>query len=99
MADHESLRTKINSLGEEIKTVKSSPDAADSKEKLTKLVADLLESKKQFADLNNGIGVDGKPYEAPMSKAEKKKKAKAEKAAAAAAAAADGGDKSGGQVR
>jgi len=82
MSELETLKKQIETVGEEIKTLKTN---GGDKETITKKVAELLAVKKAYADANNGIGVDGKPYEQPLSKAEKKKKAKAEKAAAAAA--------------
>jgi hypothetical protein len=38
-----------------------------------------LAAKQLYADNNGGIGVDGTPYEPPLTKAQKKAKAKAEK--------------------
>ena len=84
MADLQQLKEDIEALGEKVKELKSS--GAD-KESIGSAVAQLLEKKKAYADGNNGIGVDGKPYEEPLTNAQKKAKAKAEKAAAAAAAA------------
>jgi len=88
MVDLESLRTQISSLGEKVKSLKtaSPPD----KDAIANALKELLASKKLFAENNNGIGVDGKKFEAPLSKAEKKARAKAEKAAAAAAAGGGG---------
>ena len=86
MSELETLKKQIETVGEEIKTLKTN---GGDKEAITKKVAELLAAKKAYADANNGIGVDGKPYEQPLSKAEKKKKAKAEKAAAAAASSDD----------
>ena len=76
--DLEKLKAEITALGENIKQLKSS---SGDKEAVDAAVKALLAAKKTYADNNNGIGVDGKPYEEPLSKAEKKAKAKAEKAA------------------
>jgi chromosome segregation ATPase len=75
--DLEKLKEEITSLGDKIRELKAS--GADVGATVTELNA----AKKNYADNNNGIGADGKPFEAPMSKAEKKAKAKAEKDAAA----------------
>lgn len=72
MADLTALATEIAALGESIKTLKA--EGAD-KEKIGGAVAELLAKKKEYAEANNGIGVDGKPF--GMSKADKKKAAKA----------------------
>eukprot|EP00560_Eucampia_antarctica_P007434 CAMPEP_0197823072 /NCGR_PEP_ID=MMETSP1437-20131217/397_1 /TAXON_ID=49252 ORGANISM="Eucampia antarctica, Strain CCMP1452" /NCGR_SAMPLE_ID=MMETSP1437 /ASSEMBLY_ACC=CAM_ASM_001096 /LENGTH=879 /DNA_ID=CAMNT_0043422043 /DNA_START=47 /DNA_END=2686 /DNA_ORIENTATION=- len=74
----EELKAKVEALGEKVKTLKSSSEV--DKDAIGAAVKELMESKLMYAEKNNGIGVDGKPYEAPMSKAEKKKKAKADKA-------------------
>lgn len=79
-AELETLKAEIQSLGDKIRDLKQAN--ADPAE-IGNAVKDLNDAKKKYADQNNGIGVDGKPYEAPLSKAEKKAKAKAEKAAAA----------------
>lgn len=92
MANLQQLKEDIEALGEKVKELKSS--GAD-KESISGAVAQLLEKKKAYADSNNGIGVDGKPYEEPLTNAQKKAKAKAEKAAAAAAAAAKTDETSG----
>mmetsp|Transcript_26176 Transcript_26176/g.36674 ORF Transcript_26176/g.36674 Transcript_26176/m.36674 type:complete len:883 (+) Transcript_26176:45-2693(+) len=86
--DLEKLKAEVEALGEKVQSLKSAGD----KDAIPGAVKELLEAKKKYADNNNGIGVDGKPYEEPLTKAQKKAKAKAEKAAAAAAAA-EGGDK------
>jgi hypothetical protein len=80
MVELEQLKTQIDAAGETIKTLKSAGGEVD-KVAIGAAVKDLLDLKKQYADNNNGIGVDGKPFEVPMSKAEKKAKEKAEKAA------------------
>merc|ERR1719287_272875 len=51
----------------------------------------LLKAKRTFATNNGGVGVDGKPWEEPMTKSQKKKLEKEKKAAAAAATAGGGG--------
>lgn len=89
--DLEQLAKEITTVGETISTLKSA--GGDNKDAIGSAVANLLALKKQYAEANNGIGVDGKPYEEPLTKAQKKAKAKAEKnkakgdAAAAAPAA------------
>jgi len=92
--DLEVLKTKISTLSEQIVTLKKS-DPVD-KDAIATSVTELLDAKKVYAANNNGIGVDGKPYEAPMTKAEKKAKAKADKAAKAGNAASGGGGGGGG---
>jgi hypothetical protein len=81
MVELEQLKEQIDAAGENIKTLKSAGGEVD-KVAIGAAVKDLLDLKKQYADNNNGIGVDGKPFEAPMSKAEKKAKEKADKAGA-----------------
>lgn len=85
MSGLESIITEIESLGDQIRDLKASGGDVGA------LVAKLTALKKDYADQNGGIGVDGKPYQAPLSKAEKKKLEKEKKAAAAAAAAGGGG--------
>ena len=75
----EQLKEEIDALGETIKALKSASEV--DKDAVGVAVKDLLDAKKKYADNNNGIGVDGKPYEEPMTKAQKKAKAKAEKEA------------------
>lgn len=82
------LKTRIENLAESIKSLKSS--AEPDKDAIAAAVKELLDAKRTYAANNNGIGVDGKPFEEPMSKSEKKKKAKAEKVAGG------GGGKDGG---
>lgn len=84
MPDLTALAAEISQLGETIKTLKTS---GGDKAAIDDAVAKLLAAKQEYADNNNGIGVDGKPYEKPLSKKEKKEKEKAEKAAKAASAA------------
>ena len=78
--DLEALKAEIDAIGEKIRDLKGSSEV--DKDAIAAAVKALNEAKKNYADSNNGIGVDGKLYEAPISKAEKKAKAKAEKAAA-----------------
>jgi hypothetical protein len=93
MADLAKLEEEINALGETIKNLKSSADAGgdSNKDAIATAVQNLLAAKKAYAENNNGIGVDGKPFETPLTKSQQKAKAKAEKAAAAAGAAGCGG--------
>jgi len=95
--DLAALKHEIAALGDKIKDLKSSSPADQNKDDIAAAIDDMLSKKKLYAERNGGIGVDGKPYEAPLSKAEKKAKAKAEKAAAAAAAASGGGGGDGDQ--
>ena len=73
----DALKEEITALGDKIRELKA---ASADKAAIGSAVEALNEAKKKYADQNGGIGVDGKPYEAPISKAEKKAKAKAEKA-------------------
>ncbi len=79
MSDLEELRRKVDELAEKINSLKKAEPV--DKQAVGAAVKDLLDAKRNFANNNGGIGVDGKPWEEPLSKAEKKKKAKAEKAA------------------
>ena len=74
--DLEALKAEITSIGDKIRDLKT---AGAEKAEIGAAVEALNAAKKKYADNNNGIGVDGKPYEPPMSRAEKKKKEKAEK--------------------
>jgi len=69
----EPLAQEIAALGEQIKALKAS-DPVD-KAAVGAAVASLLAAKKNYAEHNNGIGVDGKPYEEPQSKKAQKKQA------------------------
>ncbi len=82
------LRTKVETIADKITELKKANPV--DKDAIGASVKELLDAKRAFAQSNNGIGVDGNPWEEPMSKADKKKKAKAEKAAAAAAAGGGG---------
>ena len=86
MADLATLKEQAEACISKVKELKNS--GAD-KAAIDDAVKEMLAAKKNYADANNGIGVDGKPYQAPMTKAEKKALEKAKKAAAAAAAAAN----------
>ena len=87
MVDLNQLKTDIEALGEKVKELKTS-GGGDQKDAIGAAVAEMLAKKKEYADNNNGIGVDGNPYEEPLSKAQKKAKAKAEKQDATPADAA-----------
>ena len=84
--DLNQLKEEITTIGNKIKELKSS---GGSKDEITKTVQELLQKKQLYADNNSGIGVDGKPFKANMTKAEKKKQN--------AAAASGGGGGGGGQ--
>lgn len=85
------LATRISTLGETIKTLKSSSEQPDA-DAISAAVAALLDAKRLYAATNGGIGVDGKPWEEPLTKSQKKKLEKEKKAAEAAAC---GGGESG----
>lgn len=78
MVDLDELKEEVTALGEKVKALKD----AGEKDAIGPAVEALLAAKQLYADNNNGIGVDGNPYEPPLTKAQKKAKAKAEKAAA-----------------
>ena len=75
--DLEALRSRIDQLGETIKSLKSSSEP--DKDAIASAVADLLDAKRTFAANNEGIGVDGNKWEEPMSKKDKKKAEKTSK--------------------
>lgn len=83
--DLEAIKAEVSAIGDRIRDLKAG--GADKAE-IGKAVEELNAAKKKYAENNNGIGVDGKPYEPPMSKAEKKKKEKSD--ATGSAAEADG---------
>jgi chromosome segregation ATPase len=87
MADQllETLKMEIEALGTKIRELK---ETNSSTEDIGAAVEALKTAKKSYADANNGIGIDGQPYQEQLTKAQKKAKAKAEKEAAAAAAGA-----------
>jgi len=74
------LRSKVESLAQKITNLKK--ETPVNKNAIGAAVKELLDAKRTFAENNGGIGVDEKPFEEPLSKAEKKKRAKAEKSAA-----------------
>jgi glutamyl-tRNA synthetase len=76
MTDLTTLKTAIESLGNQIKAAKA--DGA-SKDVVEPLVKELLSKKQDYADQNGGIGVDGKPFGV---KAETQKKDPSKEAAA-----------------
>jgi hypothetical protein len=69
----EKLKEKITALGDKIKALKSTSAAEVDKEAIGAAVQELLDLKGHYAALNNGIGVDGKPYEDPSKKKKKEK--------------------------
>jgi hypothetical protein len=81
----EALAVEIAAMAETVKTLKAEGADGDA---VKAAVDALLVVKQTYADNNGGLGVDGKPYEPPLTKAQKKAKAKAEKEAAAASASA-----------
>lgn len=70
------LRGQVDSLAEKITELKKANPV--DKDAIAASVKDLLDAKRTFAQNNNGIGVDGNPWEEPLTKAQKKAKAKAE---------------------
>lgn len=85
------LQSRIAALSESIKLLKSS--AEPDKDAIATAVTALVDAKRTYAKNNGGIGVDGKPWEEPMSKSEKKKLEKEKKKKAAEAAAAGDANK------
>lgn len=81
MVDLSTVEAEINAIGEQIKSLKSA--GAPSKEVLDAAIQSLLAAKRKYAENNNGIGVDGKPFEEPLNKSQQKAKAKAEKESSA----------------
>jgi len=81
MANLEEQKEKVDSLAQKIVDLKKA-DPVD-KDAIGATVKELLDAKRTYAEHNKGIGVDGKPWEEPMSKSDKKKKEKLAKAAAA----------------
>jgi len=78
----EELKKEVEALANKVKDLKAG-SAAD-KDAVGAAVQEMLAAKQKYADNNDGIGVDGKPYEPTMTKAEKKAKSKAEKGPAKA---------------
>lgn len=79
------LASRISSLGDTIKLLKSSSEQPDAGA-IASAVAALLDAKRTYARTNGGIGLDGKPWEEPMTKSQKKKLEKEKKSAAEASA-------------
>jgi hypothetical protein len=77
----DALKQEVEALADKVKELKAASPV--DKDAIGATVQNLLAAKQKYADNNNGIGVDGKPFEAPLTKAAKKAKAKAEKAEAA----------------
>lgn len=86
------LATRISNLGESIKILKSSSSEQPDPDAITAAVTALLDAKRLYAQNNGGVGVDGKPWEEPLTKSQKKKLEKEKKAMAA------GDEQSGGKV-
>jgi hypothetical protein len=72
MVNLEELKEEINSLGNTIKSLKSSP-SDENKDAIQTAVASLLAAKKLYAENNDGIGVDGLPYADPSTSKGKNK--------------------------
>jgi hypothetical protein len=77
----DALKQEVEALADKVKELKAASPL--DKDAIGATVQNLLAAKQTYADNNNGIGVDGKPFEAPLTKVAKKAKAKAEKADAA----------------
>ena len=73
----EDISTQITNLAEQIRTIKQS--STPDKEALKSHITQLQTLKKDYASLNNGIGIDGLPFVEPLSKSEKNKKEKKDK--------------------
>ena len=80
MASAEELKKAIDSIAEKINELKKASPV--NKVAIGAAVKELLDAKRSYSGKNNGIGVDGKPWEEPVSKAEKKKRDKEMKSAA-----------------
>jgi hypothetical protein len=75
--DLEQLKQQVETLATKVSNLKGADAAgADNKDAIGAAVQELLAAKKKYAENNNGIGVDGKPYVEIMTKSEKKKKEK-----------------------
>jgi WHEP-TRS domain len=77
MAELKDIEAVITALGDKIKSLKAS--GTPDKDVVDSAIKDLLAAKRKYAENNNGIGVDGKPFEEPLTKAQQKAKAKAGK--------------------
>lgn len=65
----EKLKAEIDAVGSEIRTLKGASPV--DKDAVGVAVAKLMAAKKAYADANNGIGVDGKPFQEPGKKKNK----------------------------
>lgn len=74
------LEQEIAQLGETLKSLKAAASGDIDKAAIAAAVAALLAAKKQYAENNNGIGVDGLAF--AETKAQKKKAAKSTSAEA-----------------
>ena len=98
----EDLKRVIHSLAESIKSLKSSASGSSptDRDAISASVSALLNAKRTYAASNGGIDVDGKTWEEPMSKSEKKRLEKEskqqKKMGGTGAAAAPGGEGGGG---
>ncbi len=90
MSSIEELKAKVDDLAQKVTDLKKSTPV--DKDAIGVTVKALLDAKRTYAENNNGIGVDGKPWEEPLSKAEKKKRDKAKKATEAGGAKPAGAD-------
>jgi hypothetical protein len=61
MVDLEQIKQDIATLADKVKTLKGA--APVDKDAIGAAVKELLDAKKLYADNNDGIGVDGKPFE------------------------------------
>lgn len=81
MADLEKLAAEITAAADEVTKLKGAGADADA-DAIKAAVDKLLACKQSYADQNNGLLPDGKPFVAKMTKAQKKAAAKAAKEAA-----------------
>jgi hypothetical protein len=65
------LQAKVTDLGAKVKELKTT--GGGSPEDIQAAVASLLQAKKEYAEANNGIGVDGKPFVEGSAGGKKKK--------------------------
>jgi hypothetical protein len=79
MADLDSLKAEIEAVGNQIKQAKGNKL---EKSVIDPLVKTLLSLKQQYADQNNGIGVDGKPFGSAATASDTTKNSAAAKAQA-----------------
>ena len=70
------LKSQVETIAQKIIDLKKCNPV--NKDAITTSVKELLDAKRLYAQSNNGIGVDGKPWEEPMTKSQKKAKAKNE---------------------